>query len=758
MKKMNSFIHGKNSYRAVFGIFLLACCIIGGFCFQYYNQLQAAIKGESRGYLQEIARRIGNNIDNIIDTNYAALNTIASIMQNYETDSFADVKPIVQTQQQYWNYLDVMLIDESGKAYNSEGTKVSLDNDAYFHSAVIDKKQGISTTQMINNQECILFVVPLEDMVIGGKNMVAMAASYDPATFDQTLSMSSFSGQAYSCIISNAGTVVVRSSAQNSIKFGYNVLSTIEESKMDSGDNISQVKTGMAANQEGQIGFTQNGIRYYMVYSPLTPENWYLTTFVPANVVNERSDMLLRITLVLCGVISAAFAGLIAFLMYSSYRNKIKLEQIAYVDDVTGGNTIQKFYELAQEALDVPDRPPYVLVYTNLQKFKVLNEQFGRRACDIILQQFSDIVNSSLKNRECMGRVTADNFCILLQYESEAVLLKRFSAWYNQGEAYVDDNKPAWSLPITEFGVYLIDNDSIPFPQIIDRAKLTLRDYSKSITSKLRYAIYDDGVHDRLFREKHLEDMMENALKQGEFQVYLQPKYRPKTKTIGGAEALTRWVSATEGMIFPDEFIPLFEKNGFIVQLDLWIFEEVCKKQRYWLDKGLEPVKISVNCSRVQLKNNDFLKAYQKISDRYNLPYGLIEIELTESVVMEDSQRLVKIIDDIHSSGFGCSMDDFGSGYSSLNLIQTIPVDTLKLDKIFFRSSSKDSSRMESVVSSIITMAKALSMETVAEGVEYPEQVEMLQRIGCDYIQGYVFAKPMPVPAFEELAFGIGKE
>lgn len=744
----------RNKYRGVFIVFVLVCFVMGIFSFQYYRQLQSTIRGESNGYLQEISRRIGSNVDQIINDNFSVLNSLSSFLDTADADTFSDVQAVVSTQRKHWNYLDILLIDEDGNASNSEGKQVTLNNNTYFEDSVMKGEQSLSTTQMINNQECIMLAVPLNNIQIDGKNMVALAASYDPTSFNQTLSMSSFDGQAYSCIISKSGTLIVRSSSSSSLKMGYNVLNALSESSLDSGRDIDSIRKDINSDVAGQVGFLQDSERYYMIYTPINPDDWYLLTFVPANVVNEKSDMILKTTLLLCGLITALFAGLIAFIIFNFYRNKRGLEHIAYVDEVTEGNTIQKFYELANEALKSQSSSQYALIYTNLCKFKVLNEQFGRSACDNILKMFYQNINSSLQNKECVGRISADNFCILLEYSDESDLIHKFQEWCLNAEKFVNDNNPAWSLPITEFGIYIVGDDTIPFPLMIDRAKLALRESRHAISNKLHYGIYDDEVRRQLFREKHLEDMMEPALNANEFQVYLQPKYRVSDKKIGGAEALARWNSPTEGMIFPDEFIPLFEKNGFVVQLDLWVFEEICRKLREWIDKGQNPVKISVNCSRVHLKNNDFLNDYYTIVQRYNVPPELIEIELTEGLVMEEAQSLTKTIDNIHSYGFGCSMDDFGSGYSSLNLIQEIPVDTLKLDKIFFRSNVKDSSRMESVVGSIITMAKALSMSTVAEGVEYPEQVHMLEKIGCDLIQGYVFAKPMPISDFEELAFG----
>ncbi|MEG0092224.1 MAG: EAL domain-containing protein, partial [Oscillospiraceae bacterium] len=231
-------------------------------------------------------------------------------------------------------------------------------------------------------------------------------------------------------------------------------------------------------------------------------------------------------------------------------------------------------------------------------------------------------------------------------------------------------------------------------------------------------------------------------------------KYNTQTECIDGAEALVRWNDSEDGMIYPDEFIPLFEKNGFVAKIDLFVFEEVCRLLESWGQRGLPHVKISVNCSRIHLKLPDFLDEYRCIAAKYVLPLNMLEIELTESAVFEDVKSLSSVIREIHSMGFGCSMDDFGSGYSSLNQISEIPVDTLKIDKIFFRSGKSDFERTESVVGSIISMAKALHMCTVAEGVEKRSHVDMLKTMKCDYVQGYYFAKPMPIAEFEKLTFG----
>lgn len=459
-------------------------------------------------------------------------------------------------------------------------------------------------------------------------------------------------------------------------------------------------------------------------------------------------------------VIACFFITLFFFvgLFYRRYRKK--LETLVYVDPVTGGGTLQSFYKHAEKALKVGNSKPYALVYTNIRNFKMLNEQFGYKNCDTLLHAIYIGIGNDLIHKEVIGREAADRFYILLEYQNKQHLLNRFMEWHYRTRVYAENSKGLqWMHPEMEFGIYVIEDNSLPLRMMLDRAMLALRHAEiKDYDTRLRYAFYDDQLRCQLLRERQIVDMMKDALQKGEFQVYLQPKYRLSDEKLIGAEALVRWVSESEGMIYPNEFIPLFEKNGFIVQLDLWIFEEVCRLLREWLDQGIEPVKVSVNCSRIHFKQTDFLKAYINIANSYNIPRNLIEIELTESLAFEGIEKFTYIIEEIHKAGFGCSVDDFGSGYSSLSIIEKFPVDTMKLDQTFFRSSKTNNKRFEAVISSIISMAKALSMKTVAEGVEEREQVELLKRLGCDYVQGYVFAKPMPVKEFEPYLHSVNQD
>ncbi len=269
---------------------------------------------------------------------------------------------------------------------------------------------------------------------------------------------------------------------------------------------------------------------------------------------------------------------------------------------------------------------------------------------------------------------------------------------------------------------------------------------------KNSFAFYDKEMHKKILKEKEIENSMVDALNNGEFIVYFQPKYSLSDYQIIGAEALVRWDNPQKGLIPPIEFIPVFERNGFIVNIDFYVFEEVCKKIREWMDEGQKVVPISVNLSRMHFVNSNFIEEFKLIVDKYKIPTRLIELELTETAVLDNIEGLLDTMNNLKEKGFVISMDDFGTGYSSLNLLKELPVDILKLDRAFF--TEKDESNNEKIViSNVIKMAKELKMKVISEGVETISQVEFLKQIGCDMVQGYLFSKPMPVKEFEKIAF-----
>lgn len=292
-----------------------------------------------------------------------------------------------------------------------------------------------------------------------------------------------------------------------------------------------------------------------------------------------------------------------------------------------------------------------------------------------------------------------------------------------------------------------MDEPELEITVMQDRAKTAA--YTRSSGQDGQCIFYDTAFTEQLQAEHELNDLFGDSIENRDFQVYLQPKVWLDSGKIGGAEALTRWHHPHRGTIYPSDFIPLFEQNGKICRLDIYVFEEVCKILSCWIREGRSLFPISVNLSRQHFNVPDFLQPFKQIADRYAVPVGLIELEMTESVFFDDRRiEIVKQhIDEMHRVGFRCSLDDFGMGYSSLGLLAEFNVDAIKLDRRFFLH--VDHTRSKAVVKSVVSLAEQIGSDIVAEGIETEEQIAFLKSVGCRMVQGYYYSKPLPIEEFE---------
>lgn len=739
-----------HEFRKIVISLVVICLFVGIACYCFYDQVRQTAHDESEHYLREISNRINSNIERTIKDNFSILETMKGVLEKMDGQSHGNIGTFLHDQENHWSFNKALLIDNSGIAYDFAGEEVSITGDSFLRTLSYEKNT-IAPTQIINNEETLIFATPLSNIMVDGKEMVALATCYDPENFDQILSMSSFNDEAYSYIVNKIGKGVIRSSSTYADEFGYNIIHTLQDENPRDKDEISALLENMKQDKNGQYEVSVDNVDKYLIYTKIGMEDWYLFTFVPVQAVSAQSNMLLRSTLAISALVFLVFFIFLIIIIFSFSRNKRRLEQLAYVDPLTKGFTIQKFNEVANQRLSEDDSD-MALLYINVERFKILNAQLGRAICDQIILSIHHGLASKLHDNEFIGHRTADNFIMLVDFHNKEELSSRLYEWNQCIEDTIRKYMDTLPLFNMEYGIYIVDNHEIPLEDMIDSAKVALKD-NMVIHAKndyIHYAFYDDATRARMLKEKYLEDQMERALKENEFKMYLQPKYNVKSNTIGGAEALVRW-QGKDGMIYPDEFIPLFEKNGFVVKVDLWMFEQVCKLLQNWMDEGKPLIKISVNCSRAHLKDPDFLNAYEEIYKKYRVPSEYLELEFTENMALEDTNLLTRLIDKIHDLGFECSMDDFGSGYSSLNLLQEIHVDTLKLDRIFFKHAFEDDVRTTAIINCVLKMAQSLDMVTVAEGIEEWPQVEILKDMGCDYIQGYVYAKPMPVKEFEQL-------
>lgn len=424
-----------------------------------------------------------------------------------------------------------------------------------------------------------------------------------------------------------------------------------------------------------------------------------------------------------------------------------------YRDSVTGGYSVGEFEQKAVNLITAAPAGAYVFLSLDIVKFKLINDAFGSEAGDKVLRYIYRVLEKNISKGELLCRQFADNFNLLLKNASQEEITERIRRISSDINSFNEYTVNKYYLSVSA-GVYCIDDTALSVVYIRDRANVARKKREDGTENHLFSCFfYSDRARQLLQMEKNMENRMGEALKNGEFTVYLQPKIEVKSRRFSGAEALVRWNDKEKGLIMPDDFIPFFEKNGFIVQLDLFVFEQVCRMIRDWIDAGKTPLPISVNLSRIHMSRPGFLRDYRSIQERYHIAPKLLEIELTENLFFENLDLFLQVIAEIRGAGFLCSLDDFGSGYSSLNMLKDIQVDILKLDKAFFGSAQSDNPREKAIIESVVAMAKKLDMVTISEGVESLQQLEFLEDIGCDMAQGYLISKPVPLEEFEQMVF-----
>lgn len=434
------------------------------------------------------------------------------------------------------------------------------------------------------------------------------------------------------------------------------------------------------------------------------------------------------------------------FKMRASDHTNQKLYEIRNYDALTGLPTQHKFKKNVRQLLtDYPEHN-YAIIYSDISHFKYINDSLGYEIGDKILCDFAKFLSTNNVQMEGVARVSEDNFLAVIRYNGEEELKNYIITMNEQYNAMQKAKYPCNKFVIVS-GVSVIDA-SEDVTVAIDNANIARKSIKDSLKTDCKF--FDSSMKEKLQRESDITKNMEQALKNGEFVVYLQPKMGLSESKLVGAEALVRWRKADNTLMLPNDFIPLFEKNGFVVNLDFYVYEEVCKTLHYWLSEGLTIVPISVNVSRVHLNDEDFVKDIQTLVDKYKIPYHLIELELTESIFLNNTEVALATMRNLRKLGFGVSIDDFGAGYSSLNLLKDMATDVIKLDKEFFGQGEMQKEE-QIIVSSIISMAKQLNMKVLSEGVETQKQSDFLKSVACDMAQGYLYSRPIKIVEFEKL-------
>ncbi len=409
----------------------------------------------------------------------------------------------------------------------------------------------------------------------------------------------------------------------------------------------------------------------------------------------------------------------------------------------------ETFNQKAQELLLKNADIPHVLLALNIQRFKVVNELFGTDMGDRVLITLSRGMERLFGDIGVCGRMEADHF--MACFPSSELNMERIMHMLDSEmkAQYVD-----YHIEVL-FGVYQVHNVHVAVDQMCDRASMALKTIKGSAVK--RYAFYDENMRKNMMEEQGIIEEMNDALEQGQFIPYLQPIYNLNTLTPVSAEVLVRWKHPEKGMISPGTFIPLFERNGFITKLDYSLWEQACAILHRWKVNHMPLVPLSINISRIDLYHPQLCEDLVGLLRKYDLDPSLLKLEITESAYIDDMEVLTAVLRRLRAAGFRILMDDFGSGYSSLNTLKDMPINILKVDMRFLEE-LEDSPRAASILTSVVRMAKWLELPVIAEGVETKAQLDFLYSIGCDDGQGYYFSRPIPLADFETLLQNVNPE
>lgn len=624
-----------------------------------------------------------------------------------------------------FDYLFYVQLD--GSCVNNANEHYQLDQEPFFKEGLKGNSYFYTLNNFLIEENKIFSVVSVPIFDKDGKVGGILGGTNIQATTNEKL-FQNVAGNVYSFLLDEH---------QNIIAFSEDI---------DGKDKLlAYLKTANISNGIKQV-FKIGNENYFAYFDNISQNKWQLVSVIPERKASERysSVNLWSILASICNFLAFSILIMVMVLIYTTHLNQLKA--YAFSDPVTQGISYQKFLDDAEKYINYHKSGALLAVCLDINDFRIFNDLYGfdegNNLLKLVYKMLGSYISSGL-----VCRATTDTFYIITDFEgTEEELLTKRDIFTDSFNAMLEKNKKPYHITFT-VGFYRIEESTTDNVSLIFEKANHVHNCAKK--EGVPGFVYQERLRQEAIRQKLIENTMHEAFENLEFQMYLQPKYELVTKRLVGSEALVRWESTAKDKKYPDEFIPVFEKTGFIIQIDLYMMECACQLLRHWIDFGIEPVPISVNQSKLLLLNPIYFNVITTTIEKYNLPPQFIEVEITETIMYENAAVLNDLIAKLHMYGIRVAIDDFGSGYSSLVLLRDIKADVLKIDKAFIYKAEKDTVGKK-ILSSIIQLADTLNMQILAEGVETENQLNMLADLGCHEVQGYLFGKPVPAQTFAQ--------
>lgn len=722
-------------------LLMIACMAIAmKYC---KDRIDDKLSQEMRNSMQLVAEQNETGLQREFLAQYNLLETAATEVGRQET-SPQQIVDDLQTVVDIYHFKRIGYVDAQGTVYTTDGFQQDLSYRDFYRDGMRGRVSitAVMEDSLGEHERINVFSVPVYDEK-SNDVMGVLFMTFRNSRLRDIIDYKCFNGNGTTYVFNQEEEMIV-ASEDTDIASKKTLLENVRE---QIGKDANYVKKVDENSQAGAHQFgtctTSSGSKQYFCCTALDlmqdSGSVYVLTIVPEKYLTQlekpfTSTMHELLTMVIVLII----LGGVGFVLLQR-RNEKEIRRRLCVDKLTGGDNLAAFTEKMEK---YKGQSGYA-VSMDLDDFKLINDTFGIDKGDAVICEIWKIISSHLAKDELAAHANADNFVIFLQGEHQDQVEKRIKEMSE--EIYMLSVQLNVPHIVPAFGISYI-------------RKLEERDseYGKANTAKSQikgrrdqfYAFFDQKASQKIQEEKSLEDAFQQSIKDERFELWYQPKVVQGGEVIHAAEALVRWRDDKGKLISPGKFIPLFEKNGMISILDEYVFEHVCMQQREWLDMNMNPVPVSVNISRASLYFENIVERYTAIVHKYDINPKMIQLEITESAMMENDE-VEELIEKFQKQGFEMHMDDFGNGYSSMALLSKTKFDVLKLDKSLIDGIGDSSGEL--LLESLTRLAKKLGLSIVAEGVETKEQAAFIWEHSCDAIQGYYYYKPMQVEEFEDL-------
>lgn len=722
-------------FIVLFGVFLVIAAVMR--CrLKIKDQLLIQVQSS----LNDIASQNISAFETEFEDNQSVLNILSQKISSITTKNADEVMSSLIPWTTLYSFNRIGFIFPNGMSYTTDGYHSDLSYRVFFKQSLRGKTfiTGIIKDTVGKGEDVNVFSKPVYNT--DGSIKGVLFATYQADKFNEMLSVNLFNNKGYSYIVKYDGSTVAgarKTDVMDKNFFSYMLNRNSENKKV-----IQALKSEMAKGKKGHMTFKDNG-DYFICYSPINEkfdnQMCYMFIMVPASVLSDSTNPILTdVSRMITLLIIVLFFSIIFYLLHERSQRK-ELNKLAYEDSLTGDGN----YALFRQKLSKKKEVPGYFVSMDINEFKIINNTCGIEKGNEVLRHVWKILRQEIGTNAFATHINADDFAIFLIENSKDDVRRRLE----DIDLKISSLQETLNLPRLEayYGIYETTN-KVDCEISLSRANEAKQMVKGSRDKK--YAFYDELDFQKIINDKELENSFEMAIKNHEFEIWYQPKYSTHNPHIVGAEALIRWRKPDGTLIPPYRFIPMFEKNGMIAELDEYVFKTVCKQQKKWQNEGKELIPISVNISRASLFYSNVVDKYKQLLGIYHLPAKYVPLEITESATIENIS-IKELINQFHDAGFPLLLDDFGSGYSSLATLNSMPFDTLKLDKSLIDYIGD--SNGEKLIYYTVKLAKSLDMSITAEGVESQNQVDFLKELQCNDIQGYFYSKPLPLNDFQDV-------